>query len=107
VPGDQAEWQLKEAANQERESDQQADLGVAQPQIRADQRKRGAFRAVGQLVDELDRERNTEGGCAKIVDTQAAPQAVEKSARGISRRGDRSTSHCVMVTATVRQPHNE
>jgi hypothetical protein len=38
LAGDQTERQFKQAANQERDSDQQADLGVAQPQIGADKR---------------------------------------------------------------------
>jgi len=38
LPGDQAERQFKEAANQERDPDQQPYLGVAQPEILAYER---------------------------------------------------------------------
>ena len=47
MAGHQPERKLKQAAGQQRDPDQQSYLGVAQPQITPDQRKRGTLSAVG------------------------------------------------------------
>ncbi|HKR70854.1 MAG TPA: hypothetical protein VJT16_18600, partial [Streptosporangiaceae bacterium] len=58
LSGDQTERQLDQAADQHRNRDKQADLRVAQTEIRPDQRQRGALGPVGKLVNELNRQRD-------------------------------------------------
>jgi hypothetical protein len=95
VAGDQPERQLNQAADEQRDGNQQPDLGVAQAEIGTDKRKGGAFGAVSQLVNELDCERDSNGGGAKIA-TVAAAAAVSAPTEP-TRAGYRSTSHGLMV----------
>jgi hypothetical protein len=62
IPGQHAERQLKETAQQQRYRSQQPDLLVTQPQVVPDKRERGSLGPVNQLVGELDRERDGENG---------------------------------------------
>jgi hypothetical protein len=88
--GDQAERQLNEAASDQRDGDEQADLGVAEVQIGADQRKRRALCPIDELVNELDSQCDSERrGC---ITASAAASAAGDG-------GDRSTSHVAMLTA--------
>ena len=57
-----AEWQLEQAAGQQRHRGQQPDLPVAQPQVVPDKRERRSLGTVNQLVGEFDRERDGEDG---------------------------------------------
>jgi len=89
LTGDQAERQLNEAASDQGDGDEQADLGVAEMQIGADQRKRCALGPIDELVNELDGQCDSEsrGG----ISARAAAQAAGDG-------GDRSTSHADMLT---------
>ena len=115
LPGDQAKRQLDQASDQHGNRDQQADLGVAQPEIGADQRERGALRPVGQLIDELDRQRNRNGcdaqepamsAIAAVRTTTKRAQAAQKPTRAGCGVSDRSTSHVPIVNAARPPRHS-
>jgi hypothetical protein len=99
VTGDQPERQFDQAADQQRDGNQQPDLGVAQAEVGADEREGGALRPVSQLVDELYCEGDANGGGAKIatVPGVAAVSAATEPAQAGSASGNRSTSHAYML----------
>jgi len=110
LAGNKPERQLDQASDEHRNRDQQPDLRVAQPEIGADQRQRGALGTVCELVDELDRQRNGDGceaqesAMSEAANTKRT-QAAEQPARAGFGVSDRSTSHDLIVTAGNREPN--
>jgi hypothetical protein len=113
LAGDQTERQFDKASDQHGNRDQQPDLRVAQPEIGADQRQRGTLGTVGQLIDELDRQRNGNGCDAQesAMSATAAVAAITKRAQPANKPAragcgisDRSTSHGLIVTPAAADP---
>ena len=105
LAGQQAERQLDQAPDQHRNGDQQPDLGVAQAEVGADQRERGALRPVGKLIDELDRQCHGEGGSAK--EASAATKPARPATRPRARSAESVTDqHRIgpIVSAPPRSP---
>jgi hypothetical protein len=60
MPGQHPDRELEQAAEQQRNRGEQADLPVAQRQVVPDERQRGALGAVDELIGELDGQRGRE-----------------------------------------------
>src|SRR5215831_62886 len=89
--GDQAERQLKQTAREERDRDQQPDLGVTEMKVGPNKREGSALSPVGELVDELDDQSDGERQRACIAASATVPAAGEG--------GYGSTSHAPIVAA--------
>jgi hypothetical protein len=104
LSGHQPERQLDQASDQQRNRDQQADLRIAQAEIGPDQRERRALRAVGELIDKLDDQRDDKGGSANEANAKEATttgaagttnlaRTAQQPPDTITKPSDRSTSH--------------
>jgi hypothetical protein len=92
----QTERQLKQAADQQRYGDQQAELAIGQRQVTADQRQGGGLGAVDELVDEFDAKGGRQSYGSQPVRTVRADVL-----RSRERHLDMVARHAVAPTATA------